>query len=63
MKHYRRVRDEIRAFIQQLPGALFIGESGGMSSKAQLLEKGIKSFLEQIPKDVLKKTDNQEENR
>ena len=28
MPHYRRVRDEIRAFVETLPAALFTGETG-----------------------------------
>ena len=63
MAHYRRIRDEIKAFVDTLPQALLEEESRGVASQQQLFESGIKSSLSQMPEDLLKKRQDQEENR
>jgi len=63
MGHYRRIRDEIKAFVEGLPEALLGEESGSATNQQQLFERGIKSFLNQMPKELSNKSDNQEEDR
>jgi arsenate reductase len=63
MGHYRRIRDEIRTFVDSLPQALLEKGSGIDASQQQIFESGIKSFLSQMPENLLKKSDNQEEVR
>jgi hypothetical protein len=60
MMHYRRIRDEIRAFVERLPQALMDKNKGDASDPQRQFEIGIKGFLSQSPgelrgkKDVLK---------
>ena len=63
MGHYRKIRDEIKAFVDRLPQALLEEESGRDACQQQVFESGIRSFLSQMPEDILKKSDNQEEDR
>jgi len=63
MAHFRRIRGEIKAFVDRLPQALLEEESVSDPSRRQIFASGIKSFLSQMPQDLLKKSDNQEENR
>ncbi len=63
MGHYRRIRDEIIAFVDRLPEALLEEESGRDLSQHQLFEGGIKSFLSQMVEDLVKKSEDREENR
>ena len=63
MGHYRRIRDEIKTFVNGLPEALLGEESGSAANQQQLFESGIKSFLNQMPKELSNKSDNQEEDR
>ena len=63
MGHYRRIRDEIKTFVDGLPEALLGEESGSAANQQQLFESGIKSFLNQMPKELSNKSDNQEEDR
>jgi arsenate reductase len=63
MVHYRRIRDEIKAFVEQLPEALFEEGSGSTGNQQQLFESGIKSFLSQMPENLLTKGEDQEEDR
>ena len=63
MGHYRRIRDEIRGFVDRLPQALLDEEFGSDAGQQQLFEGGIKSFLSQMPEDLLKKSEDQGEDR
>ena len=63
MGHYRRIRDEIKAFVNSLPQALLEEGSGGVGNEQQLFESGIQSFLSQMPEDLFKKGEEQEEDR
>ena len=63
MGHYRRIRDEIKAFVEQLPEALLGEGSARAGDQQQVFESGIHSFLNQIPEDLLKKSEDQEEDR
>lgn len=63
MGHYRKISDEIKAFVDKLPQALLEKESGSDAGQQQLFESGIKSFLSQMPEDLLKKSEDQEEDR
>ena len=63
MGYYRRIRDEIKIFVDGLPEALLGEESGIVGNQQQLFESGIKSFLNQMPKELSNKSDNQEEDR
>ena len=63
MGHYRRIRDEIRAFVDTLPQSLLEKTSGSDASQQQVFESRIKSFLSQMPEDLLKKNEAQEEDR
>jgi arsenate reductase len=49
MGHYRRIRDEIRTFVDRLPAVLLEAGSGSGGDQQQLFESGIKSFLSNIP--------------
>jgi arsenate reductase len=63
MGHYRRIRDEIKTFVDRLPQALVEEGSGSAGNPQHLFESGIKSFLSQIPEDLLKKSEDREEKR
>jgi arsenate reductase len=63
MGHYRRIRDEIKAFVNGLPERLLDEESGSAANQQTLFESGIKSFLNQMPKELSNRSDNQEEDR
>jgi len=63
MGHYRRIRDQIKAFVDKLSQAFLEEESGSDAGQQQLFESGIKSFLSQMPEDLLKKSEDQEEDR
>ena len=63
MGHYRRVRDEIKAFVEQLPETLLGEVSASADNQQQSFESGIKSFLSKMPEDLLKKSEDREENR
>ncbi|MBI4774059.1 MAG: arsenate reductase ArsC [Deltaproteobacteria bacterium] len=45
VRHYRRVRDEIRAFVETLPDAL----EESTETKDPIFEAGIKGFLNDLP--------------
>jgi len=47
MLHYRRVRDEIKAFVERLPEALL--DKGGQQEGFQA---GIQAFLDDLPADL-----------
>ena len=49
MMHYRRIRDEIRAFVERLPQALMDKNKGDASDPQRQFEIGIKGFLSQLP--------------
>ncbi len=49
MGHYRRIRDEIRGFVDRLPAVLLEAGSGSAGDQQQLFEGGIKSFLNNMP--------------
>jgi arsenate reductase len=63
MGHYRRIRDEIKTFVDGLPEALLGKESGSAANQQHSFESGIKSFLHQLPKELLNKSDDREEDR
>lgn len=54
MSHYRRVRDQIEAFVEQLPDSLLNPRTDTVLDQKQLLA-GIKSFLDRIPDDSTRK--------
>jgi arsenate reductase len=57
MAHYRRIRDEIRVFVERLPQALMgsdVGEAGNHQSRFEI---GIKGFLSQLPGELRGKKD------
>jgi arsenate reductase len=53
MVHYRRVRDEIKAFVERLPESL-LAEGGHQ----QNFQAGIKAFLDDLPVDLTKGKEN-----
>lgn len=53
MGHYRRIRDEIKAFVERLPEAL-IDEAAATATGQQQFQLGIKAFLDQVPKVLTK---------
>ena len=53
MAHYRRVRDEIRTFVEQLPEALGDEEPAVDSGHQKQFQSGIKAFLEQMSGDLM----------
>jgi arsenate reductase len=55
MGHYRRIRDQIKAFVEQLPAALTREDEEGASAQQQAFETSIKSFLNQMPDDLVGK--------
>ncbi|UCE83101.1 MAG: arsenate reductase ArsC [Deltaproteobacteria bacterium] len=63
MAHYRRIRDEIRVFVDGLPERLFSEESGISANQQLLFESGIESFLNQMPKEHLHESDDREEDK
>ena len=63
MGHYRRIRDEIKAFVEHLPEALLEEGSGATDNQQRLFESGIKSFLSQMPKEFVEKSEEQEKDR
>ena len=58
--YYRRIRDGIKAFVDRLPQALLEEDSGIDTGQQQVFERGTKSFLTQIPEDLLKKNEDEE---
>ena len=63
MGHYRRIRDEIKDFVDGLPEALLEEGSGTTGNQRRLFESGIKSFLSQMPKEFLEESEEQEKDR
>jgi arsenate reductase len=57
MKHYRRIRDEIRTFVERLPQALISGDAGEAGDHQSRFEIGIKGFLHQLPGELRGKKD------
>lgn len=57
MMHYRRIRDEIRAFVERLPQALMYKNKGDASDPQRQFEIGIKGFLSQLPGELRGKKD------
>jgi arsenate reductase len=53
--HYRRVRDEIRAFVESLSDPLTQQTEQGTLDHQTQFQSGIKSFLGQVPADLVKK--------
>jgi arsenate reductase len=49
MRHYRRVRDEIRAFVKQLPESLLDEVRKESLRQQETLQAGVKAFLEHLP--------------
>lgn len=49
MGHYRRIRDEIRVFVERLPQALMNKDTEEASSHQRQFEIGVKGFLSQLP--------------
>jgi arsenate reductase len=52
MAHYRRIRDEIRAFIERLPESLMNEDTRGPSIHQRQFEIGIKGFWSQFPREL-----------
>jgi len=63
MAFYRRIRDEIKAFVDKMPQSFLKEESSNDAGQQQLFEGGIKSFLSQMPEDLMRKSEDQEEDR
>lgn len=63
MGHYRRIRDEIKAFVEGLPERLLGEELGTAANQQPLFESGIKSFLNQMPEELLHESDDREEDK
>jgi arsenate reductase len=57
MIHYRRIRDEIRAFVERLPQALMDRNKGDASDPQRHFEVGLKGFLSQLPGELRGKKD------
>jgi arsenate reductase len=58
MAHYRRIRDEIGAFVERLPQALTGSDAAGEAGNHQSrFEMGIKGFLSQLPGELRGKKD------
>jgi hypothetical protein len=53
MLHYRRVRDEIKVFVESLPGSLL--DKGGYQ---QNFQAGIQAFLNNVPVDLTKRKED-----
>jgi hypothetical protein len=53
MFHYRRVRDEIKAFVEKLPESLL--DRGGHQ---QDFQAGIQTFLNNLPVDLTKRKED-----
>jgi arsenate reductase len=54
LEHYRRVRDEIRDFVEQLPGAL-VNAGGEGTEPDRKVQEGIKAFLKDLPDTLVSK--------
>jgi arsenate reductase len=52
MAHYRRIRDEIRVFVERLPESLMNEDTRGPSNHQRQFEIGIKGFLSQFPREL-----------
>ena len=63
MGHYRRIRDEIKTFVDGLPDSLLGEEPVNVTHQDPLFESGIKSFLNQMPKELLNRSDDREEDK
>jgi arsenate reductase len=57
MTHYRRIRDEMRAFVERLPQALTSSDAGEAGDHQSRFEIGIKGFLRQLPGELRVKRD------
>jgi arsenate reductase len=57
MGHYRRIRDEIRVFVERLPQALMGSDAGEAGNHQSRFEIGIKGFLSQLPGELRGKKD------
>jgi arsenate reductase len=57
MGHYRRIRDEIRVFVERLPQALVSSDAGEAGNHQSRFETGIKGFLSQLPGELRGKKD------
>jgi arsenate reductase (thioredoxin) len=55
MDHYRRVRDQIKAFVETMPDVLFDKQSNSIIDQKQVFA-GIQSFWSQLPEDLTGKT-------
>jgi len=55
MGHYRRIRDQIKAFVEQLPAALTREDERGAFARQLAFNTRIKSFLNQMPDDLIGK--------
>ena len=53
--HYRRIRDEIRDFVVQLPESLLNAQELSVPDQQRQFQTGIKSFLEQLPGELTEK--------
>jgi len=52
MAHYRRIRDEIRAFVERLPESLMNEDTPESSNHQRQFEIGIKGFLSRLPSEI-----------
>jgi arsenate reductase len=57
MGHYRRIRDQIRMFVERLPESLMNGNTGEAGNHQSRFEIGIKGFLSQLPGELRGKKD------
>ena len=55
MAHYRKIRDEIRAFVEQLPERLVSDHKGDDSDRQGISQTDIKALLEALPPEIRKR--------
>jgi len=55
MAHYRRIRDEIRAFVERLPESLISEDKREPGNHQRQFEMGLKGFLSRLPGEIIGK--------